>query len=55
MEWGGKLVDAYKVLYTLAYERPRWAIQLCKLAQESAIRKRRARIANDDIDDIWGE
>lgn len=55
MEWGDKLVDTYKVIYTLSYERPRWAIQLCKLAQEAAIRRRGTLIARGDIDEVWGE
>lgn len=55
MEWAGKLTEAYKVIYTLSYERPRWAIQLCKLAQKSAVRRRRDIIVKEDIDDIWGE
>lgn len=33
VEWGQKNVHSYKVIHTLSYERPRWAIQLCKLAQ----------------------
>ena len=38
-----------------SYERPRWAIQLCKLAQEAALRRRAARITKDCIDEVWGE
>ncbi|MBM4285799.1 MAG: hypothetical protein FJ128_11215 [Deltaproteobacteria bacterium] len=55
MEWGEKLVDTYKVIYTLSYERPRWAIQLCKLTQEAALRRRGTLIARGDIDEVWGE
>lgn len=55
VQWGIKQVDSYKVIYTLAYERPRWAIQLCKLAQSSALRHRRDVISKEDIDNIWGE
>ena len=55
MKWGGKLKAAYMVLYTMSYERPRWAIQLCKLAQEAAIRNRGSIIEKDNIDEIWGE
>lgn len=55
MEWAEKLVDTYKVIYTLSYERPRWAIQLCKLARESALRHRRELITKEDIDAVWGE
>ena len=55
MEWADRLVDTYKVLYTLAYERPQWAVQLCKLAQEAAIRNRADLISKDHIDQVWGE
>lgn len=61
MEWGRselvgiKMTDTYKVIYTLAYERPRWAIQLCKLAQEACLRKRQLLITKDVIDEVWGE
>ena len=55
MEWGGKDVYTYKILYTLSYERPRWAIQLCKLAQDRALRMNSTKIRKHHIDDIWGE
>ena len=55
MNWADKMVDTYKVIYTLSYERPRWAIQLCKLAQAAALRKRHELIEKEDIDDVWGE
>jgi hypothetical protein len=55
MDWVGHMVDAYKVIYTLSYERPRWAIQLCKLAQSAAIRNRADLINKDHIDQVWGE
>lgn len=50
-----RLVDTYKVIFTLSYERPRWAIQLCKLAQEAALRHSRDRIDKSSIDEVWGE
>ena len=50
-----RMVDAYKIIYTLSYERPRWAIQLCKLAQEAALRHNWDRITKDSIDEVWGE
>jgi hypothetical protein len=37
MKWGEKETYTYKVMYTLSYERPRWAIQLCKLSQDRAL------------------
>ena len=49
------MVKTYRVIYVLSYERPRWAIQLCKLAVEAALRKHSARIAKDSIDEVWGE
>ncbi|MEZ4217340.1 MAG: hypothetical protein R3E88_12730 [Myxococcota bacterium] len=55
MEWARRMVDTYKVIYTLSYERPRWAIQLCKLAQATALRSRRDIITKEDIDRVWGE
>jgi hypothetical protein len=50
-----RMVDTYKVIYTLSYERPRWAIQLCKLAQEAALRRGARLIDKASIDEIWGE
>lgn len=55
MQWGEKMVETYKVIYTLSYERPRWAIQLCKLAQESVLRRNGTHIAKINIDEVWGE
>ena len=55
MEWAQKDIYTYKVLYTLSYERPRWAIQLCKLSQERAIRLGAHKINKTHINDIWGE
>lgn len=50
-----RMVETYKVLYILSYERPRWAIQLCKLAREAALRKNARRITKESIDEVWGE
>lgn len=65
MEWGAeyrsadfgahKVAPTYKVLYTVSYERPRWAIQLCKLAQGSALRRGATHIGKIHLDEIWGE
>ena len=55
MIWGEKEKPTYKVIYTLAYERPRWAIQLCKLAQKRAATRGEELISKDLIDDVWGE
>jgi hypothetical protein len=50
-----RMVKTYRVIYTLSYERPRWAIQLCKLAREAALRKHARRIGKENIDEVWGE
>ena len=55
MDWGNKRIHTYKVLYTLSYERPRWAIQLCKLSQERVLNQGGMRISKKQIDEIWGE
>ncbi|WP_198133198.1 P-loop ATPase, Sll1717 family, partial [Aeromonas simiae] len=55
IQWGHKNVHSYKVIHTLSYQRPRWAVQLCKLAQNSALNRRRNIISKDDIDIIWGD
>ena len=55
MEWAEKTTDTYKVIYTLSYERPRWAVQLCKLAQQAALRRNRKLITKESIDEVWGE
>lgn len=53
--WGEYGQYTYKVLYTLSYKRPRWAIQLCKLTQALAIREHSEKISKSHIDTIWGE
>ncbi len=55
MKWGQKDVFTYSVLYTLSYHRPRWAIQLCKLAQKNAEKSKLARIQRSNIDAVWGD
>jgi hypothetical protein len=55
MKWGEQDVFAYSILYTLSYHRPRWAVQLCKLAQEHAITVKFSKIQKSNIDAIWGE
>ncbi len=52
--WGVEEVQTYRVIYTLSYHRPRWAIQLCKLAQKEAL-PRDNLINKGHIDSIWGE
>jgi len=53
MEWNERNIDSYKVLYTLSYERPRWAVQLCKLAKEAALHRNAEFITKDHIDEVW--
>ncbi len=53
--WDNRDVMIYKIIYTLSYQRPRWGIQLCKLAQKNAIAKHRKVIEKVDVDEIWGE
>lgn len=55
MEWAKQPTDTYRVLYTLSYERPRWGIQLCKLAREAALNSRSSLILKEHIDQVWGE
>ncbi|MFA7383848.1 MAG: hypothetical protein WC001_10405 [Desulfurivibrionaceae bacterium] len=55
MPWGEKEVFTYKIIYTLSYHRPRWAIQLCKIAQKNAVKSNSKQIRKGDIDAVWGE
>jgi hypothetical protein len=53
--WGKGERPMYQIIYTLAYHRPRWAVQLCKLAQKEAVKGNKTLIAKHHIDAIWGE
>jgi hypothetical protein len=55
MPWGEKDVFTYSVIFTLSYHRPRWAIQLCKLAQKNAVKSKSKQIRKADIDVVWGD
>ncbi|MDR2553038.1 MAG: hypothetical protein LBD31_07745 [Treponema sp.] len=55
MDWGEFGHYTYRVLFTLSYKRPRWAIQLCKLAQIAAKKRKDEKIDKIHIDLIWGE
>ncbi|TGM74764.1 hypothetical protein EHR01_10130 [Leptospira mtsangambouensis] len=55
MEWGAKLQYTYRVLYTLSYSRPRWGIQLCKLAQKQALSENKTLINRNILTTVWGE
>jgi len=54
--WGGeeRMVPIHKVIYTLSYARPRWAIQLCKLCKIDATKHGDKRIGKNNIDNVWG-
>lgn len=55
MMWGDKSVDSFQVINTLSYNRPRWAIQLLKLAQKDALSKDSTAIQKANIDNVWEE
>jgi hypothetical protein len=55
MPWGDGDAYTYRVIYTLSYHRPRWAIQLCKLAQKCALKNGDELISKSHIDDVWGD
>ena len=55
LDWGKKNVKNYVCLYTLAYERPRWGIQLCKLSQAIALKNEHEKITQRDIENAWVE
>ncbi len=55
LHWGKKDSWTHNVIHTLSYKRPRWGIQLCKLAQKNCLRDRRSKICKVDIDAVWGE
>jgi len=51
MQWGEKQRPPHTLLFTLSKHRPRWMIELAKVAAASASRRGRSRIARDDIFD----
>ncbi|MEO6824025.1 MAG: hypothetical protein ABI167_04735 [Nitrosospira sp.] len=54
-EWAGINVQIYRLIYTLSYHRPRWAIQLCKLMQKEARATRDTLLTKGHVDAVWGE
>lgn len=54
--WGseGRVVPIHKVIHTLSYARPRWAIQLCKLCKKDAVKHHDEKIGKNNIDNVWG-
>lgn len=53
--WAGRRRPMYYALYTLSWHRPRWLIELCKVAATSAAKNRNARISLQDIVDQLDE
>ncbi len=49
VQWGSHSRPVHVVLYTLSMHRPRWTIELCKLAAQRAHDEHRAVIVRDDI------
>lgn len=49
MAWAGTVRPPHVLVYTLSKHRPRWAIELSKVAAKSAVSKSRAKIERDDI------
>jgi hypothetical protein len=49
IQWGDKLRPIHVPLYTLSQHRPRWVIELCRLAARRAERQGHPRILRDDI------
>src|SRR5205085_321555 len=47
--WGGKERPPHIVLHTLSVHRPRWMIELAKVAATSAVRQQRSRITRENI------
>lgn len=49
IQWGNNLRPIHVPLYTLSQHRPRWVIELCRLAARRAKRGGHSRISKDDI------
>jgi hypothetical protein len=47
--WGGKKRHVYVALHTLSCHRPRWLIELCKVASTEAARKGHTAISLEDV------
>lgn len=55
IKWGDDEKRTYKVIYTIAYKRPRWAIQLSRLAQKVAISEGSDLIKDHHLKNVWGK
>lgn len=51
MSWGGEKRPPHIILHTLCRHRPRWLIQLCKLAAKKAVSNGHEKIMLSDISD----
>lgn len=49
MIWGAGTRPPHVVLHTLSKHRPRWVIEMAKVAAAAAVRRRRAHVTLDDI------
>jgi len=49
MPWAGEQRGAHSVLHTLSVHRPRWMVELAKVAATSAVRERHSKILLDDV------
>lgn len=49
MEWGRTTRPPHVLLYTLSKHRPRWMVELCKVAAQRAVRANRTKIARDHL------
>jgi len=49
MDWGKAARPPHVLIHTLSMHRPRWAIELSKVAAQSAVKKTKPRIGRDEI------
>lgn len=49
MTWGGEQRGAHSVLHTLSVHRPRWMVELAKVAATSAVRQGHSKILLNDV------
>lgn len=49
MRWGGGVRPPHVIVFTLSMHRPRWMIELCKVAATRAERSKHSRIMHDDL------
>jgi len=54
MQWGETSRPPHVLIYTLSKHRPRWAIELSKVAAASAAKRGKSKIGRDDIFDNLG-